>query len=478
MAARPRLHPTPLAASRLGGGTREPAGAVAELRAAALGDGARESGEHELQRALPSFAADFEQRLHGLCAAARTLPALTAENAQEERARLIACLLRGDVLAPRFTHSVRPVPHAAFRLIDELRRQVSDLVEALASAAQAPSSAHAEERSGTPFFGAVAEALYREKLDEVELDLMLLDALGRPRAVRTLAARRYGTGSRMVTAEHGEISLAQCARVLLDRVEPHSEPKVLAADGTPDSLGNLVRALAGSIGLAIEVRVEPRLASGAAAGEHTVFLASRQFGRVEAQRLAVHEVLGHLVAAHNGRKQALRIFEWGTAESFADQEGVALYLEAKHGVMDATRMRVLAGRVIATDMMHAGASFSETAHTLHRVESFSPIEAIGMAERAYRGGGVARDASYLLGYLRVSHAIGSGAVTLDELRAGRLSVTAVPAMRALAAAGYGSTELLRPNFSRSFFATKSVTTPRTSPPSDAASLIRLELTKK
>jgi hypothetical protein len=446
-------------------------GSVTELRAAALEDSAREGSEREsgeLLRPLPAVAHDYEQRLHGLCSAARTLPALTAENAHEERTRLTACLMRGETLFPRFALEVRPVPHAAFRLIDELRRHIPDLVDALVSEAQAPEA----------IFGAIAESLYREKLDELELDLMLLDALGRPRAVRTLAARRYGTGARVVPTEHGEVTLATCARVLLDRVEPLSEPKELPADGSPDSLGNLVRALAASIGLSIEVRVEPRLASGAAAGEHTVFLAARRFGRVEAERLAIHEVLGHLVAAHNGRKQALRIFEWGTADSFADQEGVSLYLEAKHGVMDAVRMRILAGRVLATDMMHAGASFSDAAHTLHRVEHFTPVEAIGIAERAYRGGGVARDASYLLGYLRVHHAIASGSVTLDELRSGRLSVIAVPAMRALAAAGYGSTELLRPNFSRSFFATKSVTTPRTSPPSDAASLIRLELTKK
>jgi hypothetical protein len=437
-----------------------------ELSSRAREENARESGEH--LRPLPSLVQEYEQRLHGLCTAARTLPALTAENAHEERTRLTACLMRGETLHPRFALEARPVPHAAFRLIDELRRQVPDLVDALASAALTPDG----------FFGAVAETLYREKLDELELDLMLLDALGRPRAVRTLAARRYGTGAQVVPTEHGQVSLGGCARMLLDRVEPLSEPKELPADGSPDSLGNLVRALASSIGLTIEVRVEPRLASGAAAGEHTVFLAARRFGRVEAERLAIHEVLGHLVAAHNGRKQALRIFEWGTADSFADQEGVSLYLEAKHGVMDAVRMRVLAGRVLATDMMHGGASFSDTAHALYRVERFTPVEAISIAERAYRGGGVARDASYLLGYLRVHHAIASGTVTLDELRAGRLSVSAVPAMRALAAAGYGSTELLRPNFSRSFFATKSVTTPRTSPPSDAASLIRLELTKK
>jgi hypothetical protein len=446
-------------------------GSVTELRSAAQKTSALERRERksgELNRPLPQLVQDFEQRLQGLCASARTLPALTADNAHEERARLTACLMRGEALMPRFSLDVRSVPHAAFRLIDELRRQVPDLVDALASASTAQAG----------LFTAVAESLYRDKLDELELDLMLLDALGRPRAVRTLAARRYGTGSRLVPTEHGEVALSACARVLLDRVEPLSEPKEIPADGSPDSLGNLVRALAASIGLDIMVRVEPRLASGAAAGEHTVFLASRRFGRVEAERLAIHEVLGHLVAAHNGRKQALRIFEWGTADSFADQEGVSLYLEAKHGVMDAVRMRVLAGRVLATDMMHGGASFSDTAHTLRRVEHFTPPEAISIAERAYRGGGVARDAAYLLGYLRVHHAIGCGAVTLDELRSGRLSASAVPAMRALAAAGYGSTTLLRPNFSRSFFATRSVTTPRTSPPSDAASLIRLELTKK
>lgn len=447
-----------------------------ELRAAA----ADEAAQHgDALRPVPSFVQDFEQRLHGLCSAARTLPALTAENAHEERARLTACLIRGETLFPRFALEVRPVPHATFRLIDELRRQLPDLTDALASGtAEHKGLGAAVDCGPSPFFGAVAESLYRDKLDELELDLMLLDALGRPRAVRTLAARRYGTGARVVPTEHGEVSLGACARVLLDGVEPVSEPKELAADGSPSSLGNLVRALAAAIGLAIEVRVEPRLASGAAAGEHTVFLAARRFGRVEAERLAIHEVLGHLVAAHNGRKQTLRIFEWGTADSFADQEGVSLYLEAKHGVMDAVRMRVLAGRVLATDMMHGGASFSDAAHALHRVERFSPVEAIGIAERAYRGGGVARDASYLLGYMRVHHAIASGTVTLDELRAGRLSIAAVPALRALTAAGYGSTELLRPNFSRSFFATKSVTTPRTSPPSDAASLIRLELTKK
>jgi hypothetical protein len=272
--------------------------------------------------------------------------------------------------------------------------------------------------------------------------------------------------------------LRDIARKILDRVEQGPEPKVVPPDGSPESLAALVLGLAREIGLEVKVKVEPRLASGAAAGEHTVFIAERKFGRVEAKRLAVHEVLGHLVAAANGRAQPLRLLEWGTAGSFADQEGLALYLEEQHGVMDGRRLRVLAGRVVATDCMHGGMSFTDAARQLHHQEGFTSSETISIVERAYRGGGVARDVAYLYGWLRVHDAIARGQTTVDDLRAGRIGLDALPAIRLLAAEGYAVPPVLRPNFSRSFCATKSETTPRTSPPSDAASLIRLELTKK
>ena len=66
------------------------------------------------------------------------------------------------------------------------------------------------------------------------------------------------------------------------------------------------------------MRVEPNLTAGAATGDRTVYLADRRFGPREALRLAVHEVLGHLTSAANGRVQPLRIMEWGTGFSFAD----------------------------------------------------------------------------------------------------------------------------------------------------------------
>lgn len=393
----------------------------------------------------------LEERLQPLCSTARLLPALTPENGAAERARLITALERNEALEPCFRNAPTRVPADAFRLLDGLRRV----------AAEVPGS-----------------SLYRAKLDELELDLMLIEAIGHPRFVRRLAARRYGDGDTLAPTAQGPMPLRRCARMILDQLPPSSEPRELPPTGAPGSIGDLVHELAQACGIEVRVRVDPRLSAGAATGERTVFVAARRFGRNEARRLAVHEVLGHLLCAANGRQQPLRLLEWGTADSFVDQEGVALLAEEAAGLLDSTRLRTLAGRVLAADCMHRGASFAETARRLSREEGFTASESIAIAERAYRGGGVARDVAYLLGWLRVHAALEAGEATLDELRAGRLSLSALPEVRALRAQGYARGAALRPNFSRSFFSTSGGTTPRKSPPSDAASLIRLELTKK
>ena len=442
---------------------RELQSAEQEAHESPAGD-AQAPARSVVARLVPPQLRWLEQQLEPLCGAARLLPALTPENGAVERQRLIAGLEHGEALEPAFRHAPSRVPSDAFRALDALRRVAADLP---------------------------GERLYRAKLDEIELDLMLIEAVGctapalrggasvgDPRRVRRLAARRYGDGDTIAPTAQGPMPLRRCARMILDALPPSSEPRELPPTGVPGSLGTLVHELAAACGIEVRVRVDPRLSAGAATGEYTVFVAARRFGRNEARRLAVHEVLGHLLCAANGRRQPLRLLEWGTADSFIDQEGVALLAEEAAGLLDAVRLRTLAGRVVAADCMHRGASFAETSRRLHRDEGFAPAEAIAIAERAYRGGGVARDVSYLLGWLRVHAALSAGEATLDELRAGRLSLSALPDVRELRAQGYAREAALRPNFSRSFFSTSSGTTPRKSPPNDAASLIRLELTKK
>ncbi len=352
-----------------------------------------------------------EAKLGVVVKSCRLLPALTASNAAAERARLCQALEADELLTPKLEYPKARTGIAGARELDALREAARELPGA---------------------------ELYLAKIDELEIDIALLAALGDARRIRPLAARRFGTGDELVTTPFGEQRLSDYARSLIVVHRPADEARTLPAltrDGTP-SLAGLIHEVAAHAGLEVEVRVEPNLAAGAAAGDRTVYIADRAFGVREAVRLAVHEVLGHLTAASNGRMQPIRLPEWGTAGSFADQEGVALCVEEAFGVLDLGRLCALAGRVIATSRMHEGASFGDLARELHREHGFSANEAVSIAERAYRGGGVARDAGYLLGYMRVQAAIANSEATLDELRMGRVSVAALPALRELVRQGW------------------------------------------
>ncbi len=402
-----------------------------------LPDGARPAAR-ELTRIR-----QLETKLGVLVKNCRLLPAITAASPVPERARLAAALENDESVVPRFQYPPARKELAGARAFDALR----------AAAAQLPGS-----------------ALYCAKLDELEIDVAILSALGDARRIRPLAARRFGTGDEVVATPAGQLALSEyAARLIALRGNhgAHEEARTVPAltrDGSP-SLAGLIREVARLAGLSVEIRVEANLSAGAATGDHTVYLADRAFGAREALRLAVHEVLGHLTSAANGREQPIRLPEWGTAGSFADQEGVALCMEDAFGVLDAGRLCALAGRVLATSSMHGGASFGDTARLLHREQGFSAQDAVSITERAYRGGGVARDAGYLLGYLRVRAAIAAGTATLDELRMGRVGVQALPALRELITQGLARPSLHRPSVERDFAShpdANAVPAPRTS----------------
>lgn len=380
------------------------------------------------------------------------LPAVTAENAAEERARLVALAADDKPLRPQWRHREPRVSPGLRRAIDDARRAAA---------------------------GCEVFSLYNARLDELELELAMLRAVGDGRRVRPLALRRFGGGRTCVdVGVSSTLTVRALANAILAVVEPSPEQATLpaeAADGAR-SAAAILRSVARDVALDVQIRVEPRLAAAAATGERTVFLAARRFGVREVHRLAAHEVLGHLVAAANGRAQPLRLLELGTAESFADQEGVALVLEELAGVFDGSRLRTLAARVFATDAMHEGARFGEVVRALMRAHGLAALEAVTTAERAFRGGGVARDVGYLVGWLRVRNALRRGEATLDELRMGRVSVTAVPELRRLLRAGFVRPPSYRPSLVRSRSLTVGGTSRETSPPSLATSLTKFDAT--
>ncbi len=347
---------------------------------------------------------ELDRMLVGVARRARLLPALVPDNVVSERARLLDGLENGRPVEPRWLFSRQCPSRAIFDALDAARARTR----------------------GLPGF--VADA-YLERLDELEIDLHILGALADPhgsKRARALGKRRFGTGSDRV---NGEV-LHDVARRWLDEVgEVTEEPRTVPAEG-PESLASAMRSVASAAGLGLEVKVEPRLAAGAATGDRTIFLADRRFGVRESRRLIAHEILGHAVAAENGRYWPLGIFSAGAADAFADQEGLALVLEEEAGVFDPERRRTLALRVLASDWVHDGASFVEVATRLSREHGLGPAAALAIAERTCRGNGVARDVAYLRGYLRVRSAI-DGGLPLSALRAGRISIALAQKLKRL-----------------------------------------------
>ena len=393
-----------------------------------------------------------DQLLASVAEKVRPLPSLAANDAAEQRARLTRELTRGALPRPMSHHHRPVVETATYRLLDQARRLAEEC----------------------PF-----GSLYRERLDELELDLAILDAWGDDKRIRTLSARRYGRGDELVHASNGQVVLSELAEQLLRKLPPAEASARNVPPVAPRgelSVEQLIQRAALGIGLDPVVRVEPRLSSLAATGERTVFLSARMFTLREARRLVAHEVFGHLVVAANARAQPLRLLQVGLRGSFADQEGVSLFLEAALGLMCSDRLRTLAARVVATQWLHRGATFGETARMLHVQHGFAVETSILTAERTYRGGGVARDAGYLAGFLRVRAALCAGQATLDELRRGRVAVEHAPALRTLEAQGFVRPASYRPSLVLSKALTFGGTSCDTSPPNEAASLTMLELT--
>jgi len=393
--------------------------------------------------------AELDVALRRLHAAARLLISATTHGDPAERQRLIDRVARDAHAKPRWTWQPVAVDREIWRELGRARRLAAD---------------------------SPAAELYSLRLEEIETELLLLESLGSSKQVRPMAARLFGTGVEPLFAEGGGTVL-DAAHEILARAPVEVETKTIpaaSADGV--SLRDLMLAYAEHVGLHIAVRIDPHLIANAAVGERTVFIADRSFGACEAQRLATHEVYGHLVSSFNGRTQVLGIFSIGTAASFGDQEGVAICLEELAGQLNAQRQRTLAGRVLATHAMHSGVSFGDAARALVREHGFSPAEAVTLCERAFRAGGVARDAVYLSSWLRVRRAVEQGAATMWELQVGKVSLAALPEVRRLAREGLVQPPTYLSNLARSLGRMGGGTSSEMSPPSLATSLTRVDAT--
>ena len=164
-----------------------------------------------------------------------------------------------------------------------------------------------------------------------------------------------------------------------------------------------------------------------------------KFTRRDAAQLLNHEAFIHVATALNGQAQTdLPILAIGHPGTTRTQEGLAVFSEFVSGTLDLDRLRRLADRVVAVQMVCEGADFIQL-YRWFLDRSASPEQAFESTRRIFRGapltGGApfTKDCGYLSGLLAILMFVRAAFAcnrsdTLGLLFAGKIDLAAIPAL--------------------------------------------------
>jgi len=282
--------------------------------------------------------------------------------------------------------------------------------------------------------------LLSEKQQELDLQLSMLAARETPRFAE-LGRALYGSV---------EPELAARARGILDKatgLQPTAKQKCLNADSIAAAAREMIaryRAAYPDFEASVEIRSD--LPAGLLVSRNRL-LVSRDT-RLAPERLMAllsHEIGVHLLTYFNGDMQGLAILRSGLAGYEGMQEGLAVLAEYLVGGMTASRLRLIAARVLACQAMLDGARFGETFRVLHTDFGLDRRSAFNVVLRVFRGGGFAKDAIYLRGLVQVLDHLRNGG-SLTPFWIGKISATHFGIIQELSARGLLRAPQLEPAF--------------------------------
>jgi hypothetical protein len=357
----------------------------------------------------PAWFGQVELVLERAAREVRILSALTPQDARHERIRLIGELRAGRRATPRWTYE--PRPHEELRRALDWARGVLERSELTA-----------------------LDALYLDRARELSLEAAMCASAGRAELAE-LARDRF---------EPREPAVARAASALCAAwlAEPHPsavDAGIRSDDPDPASLLSRMSAAVGRLRLPFSVVACPWLAPLAATGERVILVATgRLVAEEDAVRTVLHEIEGHALPRAQSVLAATPHFRIGTARGIDDQEGRAVLLEERAGLLGAGRRRQLAARYRTVEAMLGGASFTDVTSTLIGTHGLDAAEAVVIAERAFRGSdgsrpGLGRERVYLESLVRVRSHLEAHPHDDAVLASGQVAVDAVETLRPWAA---------------------------------------------
>jgi len=350
-------------------------------------------------RPLADELAEVARRLKRIETSVALLDRVRPLNLTREQDRLKRAFAAGERAVPAFEYAPRAV-------LGDVRCELAAIVAEL-------DTQDTEQR------------LLAERAEELELEASLAEQVDQP-GFAALAGQRFPLPAepsatrklveQFLTAQ-SSAKLAETTEILHDSGDAR-DPKSLWSE--------LARRLsAGRFSVRLEVVVGLVSLAAVADGVVRVQAGARLSERV-ARRIALHEVEGHVRPRVAG--QALGgIFVAGAPRASTDEEGRAILLEERAGLLDDARRKELAWRYLAAESLRGGADFGETVKLLGQRGAALPA-AIALAGRVHRGGGLGRELIYLLGYQRVAIALGRRPELEHVMASGRVTLDAADAL--------------------------------------------------
>lgn len=269
--------------------------------------------------------------------------------------------------------------------------------------------------------------LYADRARELAVEAELAERVGTP-GFAAQAARRYP----VEPGQDGETARTWAEAWAVESPSAERGEAVRSDDEhRPESLISAMRRAVGEHRLPFRVVVHDDLLSAAATGDGIIVVrGGARYRRFDVERIVRHEIEGHALPRTRARSESSALFSVGTAGGSDDEEGRALLLEERSGCLGAERRAELGRRHLAAIAVRRAADFVETVRLLLGLGA-DVEQAVLIANRVHRGGGLAREIVYLTALARVGRLLVADPEAERWLERGRIAVGAVPVLREL-----------------------------------------------
>ncbi|WP_065188205.1 flavohemoglobin expression-modulating QEGLA motif protein [Shewanella woodyi] len=340
-----------------------------------------------LSSSLSPELVELDKQLYGLCRSVETLRFINPVNIASERKNFFG---KKALITPDFSYKQLNINPYQFR--EQLYKLPVEQV-----------------------MDADIQQLYRHVIDNMATKIDLISSIGSDDFVYN-SLKYYG--------QPDKNDLANAEFILrAPEIEGDDEPELHSADVAVE----LFKEKAKEWGLKCKIEKSSRIVAKAMVdNDKACLLINKEasFTSKELVAFAYHELGVHMLTTVNAKRQKLKVFSLGLSGNTQTQEGLAIYSEYCSGNLTLSRLKTLALRVVAVNLMLQHRDFPVTYQALVKDYGVSCEQAFTLTTRVYRGGGFTKDYLYLKGF-RDIHTLGK-TTKLDNLLVGKTGLLDLP----------------------------------------------------